>query len=147
GLFIALFFLWGGGYNTGPIFLAALLKAFHWSHTRVGSIIGGLSLAVGISAPIAGWLLDRIEARWVMGTGAAMAVLGLLGASSSRLRAAISVGNSARYRLGCLHLARRLAGNSELVSGPARNGARPGDLWNGIGRHGHDVHGRQHHRC
>src|SRR5690349_14629439 len=83
GLFIALFFLWGGGYNTGPIFLAALLKAFHWSHTRVGSIIGGLSLAVGISAPIAGWLLDRIEARWVMGTGAAMAVLGLLGASSS----------------------------------------------------------------
>ncbi|MBV8453804.1 MAG: MFS transporter, partial [Deltaproteobacteria bacterium] len=82
-LFIALFFLWGGGYNTGPIFLAALLKAFGWSHARVGSLIGGLALAVGISAPIAGWLLDRIEARWVMGTGAIMAVLGLLAASSS----------------------------------------------------------------
>ena len=82
-LFIALFFLWGGGYNTGPIFLASLLKAFNWSHARVGSIIGALSLAVGISAPIAGWLLDRIEARWVMGTGAIMAVLGLLGASES----------------------------------------------------------------
>lgn len=82
-LFIALFFLWGGGYNTGPIFLAALLKAFNWSHARVGSLIGGLALAVGISAPIAGWLLDRIEARWVMGTGAIMAVLGLLAASSS----------------------------------------------------------------
>jgi len=82
-LFVALFFLWGGGYNTGPIFLAALLKAFNWSHARVGSIIGGLSLAVGISAPIAGWLLDRIEARWVMGSGAIIAVLGLLGASSS----------------------------------------------------------------
>ena len=82
-LFIALFFLWGGGYNTGPIFLAALLKAFNWSHARVGSIIGGLALAVGISAPIAGWLLDRIEARWVMGAGAIMAVLGLLAASNS----------------------------------------------------------------
>ena len=82
-LFIALFFLWGGGYNTGPIFLAALLKAFGWSHARVGSIIGGLSLAVGISAPLAGWLLDRIEARWVMGTGAILAVVGLLGASNS----------------------------------------------------------------
>lgn len=82
-LFIALFFLWGGGYNTGPIFLAALLKAFGWSHARVGSIIGGLSLAVGISAPLAGWLLDRIEARWVMGTGAILAVAGLLGASRS----------------------------------------------------------------
>ncbi|HJU11950.1 MAG TPA: MFS transporter [Candidatus Binataceae bacterium] len=82
-LFVALFFLWGGGYNTGPIFLAALLKAFGWSHERVGSIIGALALAVGISAPIAGWLLDRIEARWVMGTGAIIAVLGLVGASSS----------------------------------------------------------------
>jgi MFS family permease len=82
-LFITLFFLWGGGYNTGPIFLAALLKAFGWSHARVGSIIGGLSLAVGISAPIAGWLLDRFEARWVMGTGAILAVAGLLGASNS----------------------------------------------------------------
>src|SRR5262249_57403094 len=75
-LFIALFFLWGGGYNTGPIFLAALLKSFKWSHARVGSIIGALSLAIGTSAPIAGWLLDRIEARWVMGTGAIMAVIG-----------------------------------------------------------------------
>jgi MFS family permease len=82
-LFVALFFLWGGGYNTGPIFLAALLKAFGWSHARVGSIIGGLSLAVGISAPIAGWLLDRVEARWVMGLGAIIAVIGLLGASNS----------------------------------------------------------------
>ena len=50
-LFIALFFLWGGAYNTGPIFLAALLRAFGWSHARVGAIIGALSLAVGISAP------------------------------------------------------------------------------------------------
>jgi Major Facilitator Superfamily len=82
-LFIALFFLWGGGYNTGPIFLAALLKAFGWSHARVGMIIGALALAVGISAPVAGWLLDRIEARWVMGTGAVVAVFGLLGASNS----------------------------------------------------------------
>ncbi len=82
-LFIALFFLWGGGYNTGPIFLAALLKAFGWSHARAGSIIAGLSLAIGVSAPITGWLLDRIEARFVMGAGALLAVLGLIGAGSS----------------------------------------------------------------
>lgn len=82
-LFIALFFLWGGAYNTGPIFLAALLKAFGWSHARVGAIIGALALAVGVSAPVAGWLLDQIEARWVMGAGALVTVLGLLGASNS----------------------------------------------------------------
>jgi MFS family permease len=79
-LFIALFFLWGGGYNTGPIFLAALLNAFGWSHARAGAIIGGLSLAIGVAAPVAGWLLDRYEARFVMGSGAVMAVLGLIGA-------------------------------------------------------------------
>ena len=90
-LFLALFFLWGGGYNTGPIFLAALLRAFNWSHARVGSIIGALALAVGISAPIAGWLLDRVEARWVMSTGALVAVIGLLGASSSHTFATLLV--------------------------------------------------------
>jgi MFS family permease len=78
-----LFFLWGGGYNTAPIFLAALLKAFGWSHGRVSWITGGLSLAIGVSAPIAGWLLDRIEARFVMGTGALIAVIGLFCASHS----------------------------------------------------------------
>src|ERR1700730_3404014 len=82
-LFVSLFFLWGRGYNTAPIFLAALLKAFGWSHGRVSWITGGLSLAIGVSAPIAGWLLDRIEARFVMGAGALIAVLGLFCASRS----------------------------------------------------------------
>jgi MFS family permease len=82
-LFISLFFLWGGGYNTAPIFLAALLKAFGWSHGRVSWITAGLSLAIGVSAPIAGWLLDRIEARFVMGVGALTAVIGLYCASRS----------------------------------------------------------------
>src|SRR6202045_2373955 len=80
-LFISLFFLWGGGYNTAPIFLAALLKAFHWSHARVAWITGGLSLAIGVTGPIAGYLLDRIEARIVMGIGAALAIAGLVAAS------------------------------------------------------------------
>jgi MFS family permease len=82
-LFISLFFLWGGGYNTAPIFLAALLKAFGWSHARVSWITAGLSLAIGVSAPIAGWLLDLIEARFVMGAGALIATLGLFCASHS----------------------------------------------------------------
>lgn len=82
-LFVSLFFLWGGGYNTAPIFLAALLKAFGWSHARAAWITAGLSLAIGITAPFAGWLLDRLEARLVMGAGAALAVAGLICASKS----------------------------------------------------------------
>jgi MFS family permease len=82
-LFVVLFVLWGGGYNTAPIFLAALLKAFGWSHARVALITGGLSLAIGVTAPIAGWLLDRIEARIVMSAGAVLAIAGLVCASRS----------------------------------------------------------------
>lgn len=82
-LFISLFFLWGGGYNTAPIFLAALLKSFGWSHERAAMITAALSLAIGVTGPIAGWVLDRIEARLVMGAGALLAVIGLVSASRS----------------------------------------------------------------
>ena len=61
-LFISLFFLWGGGYNTAPIFLAALLKAFGWSHGRVSWITGGLSLAIGGTVPNPGALLELRKA-------------------------------------------------------------------------------------
>jgi len=82
-MFIALFFVWGGGYNTAPIFLGALLRAFHWSHARVAWMVFVLSLAVGVSQPIAGWLLDRFEARYVTGAGAALAGLGFISAGRS----------------------------------------------------------------
>lgn len=82
-LFIALFFVWGGGYNTAPIFLGALLRAFHWSHARVAWMVFVLSLSVGVSQPIAGWLLDRFEARYVMSVGAALAGLGFISAGRS----------------------------------------------------------------
>jgi len=72
GLFVSLFFLWGSGYNTTPVFLGALLKAFGWSHSKVSWMPSAVILAVGITGPIAGWLLDRIDARVVMGVGAAL---------------------------------------------------------------------------
>src|ERR1700736_5170660 len=75
-LFFLLFLLWGSGYNTFPIFFSALLKYFGWSKAQMALISSGLSLSLGISAPFAGWLLDRIEARWVMGVGAALVVPG-----------------------------------------------------------------------
>src|SRR5271155_3570390 len=80
-LFITLFFLWGGCYNTSPVFVGALLSAFGWSHARVALIPGALSLAVGLSGPFAGWLLDRLNTRVVMGGGAALVAAGLLSAS------------------------------------------------------------------
>jgi MFS family permease len=81
GLFVSLFFLWGGGYNTSPVFLGALLKAFGWSHSKVSWMPAVLVLAVGIMGPIAGWLLDHFDARIVMGTGAALTGVSFIAAS------------------------------------------------------------------
>jgi MFS family permease len=81
GLFVSLFFLWGGGYNTSPVFLGALLKAFGWSHSKVSWMPAVLVLAVGITGPIAGWLLDRIDVRIVMGSGAALTGASFIAAS------------------------------------------------------------------
>jgi MFS family permease len=83
GLFVSLFFLWGGGYNTSPVFLGALLKAFGWSHSKVSWMPATLVLVVGITGPIAGWLLDRIDARIVMGAGAALTGASFIAASQA----------------------------------------------------------------
>jgi MFS family permease len=83
GLFVSLFFLWGGGYNTSPIFLNALLTAFGWSHSKVSWLPATLVLAVGVTGPIAGWLLDRIDARIMMATGAVLSAASFILASQA----------------------------------------------------------------
>jgi MFS family permease len=96
-LFVSLFFLWGGCYNTSPIFVAALLQAFGWSHARVSLIPGAMALAVGGTGIITGWLLDRLEARLVMGVGAVLVGASLIAASrattfSGLLAANVAIG-------------------------------------------------------
>jgi len=94
-LFVALFFLWGGCYSTSPVFVGALLSAFGWSHARLSLIPGAPSLAVGCSGPIAGWLLDRLQARVVMGGGAALVGAGLIAASRTNSFSGLLVANVA----------------------------------------------------
>ncbi len=68
-LFAALFFIVGSN-DTFGIFLTPLVHEFGWSRAQVSLLFTGESLALGISAPLIGWLLDRIDARWVIGGGA-----------------------------------------------------------------------------
>lgn len=82
-LFVSLFFLWGSGYDTFPVFFPSLLKYFGWSRERLAMVSAALALAIGVTGPVAGWLLDRIEARWVMAVGAALTVAGFVLASRS----------------------------------------------------------------
>ena len=69
-LFIVLVFVFGGGYNTMPVFLSGLLKAFpNWTHKEVSILPSILAASAGLSVLPVGWLLDRFGARIVMVVG------------------------------------------------------------------------------
>jgi MFS family permease len=82
-LFVTLFLVFGSGYNTGTLFFPQLVKHFGWTHARTAWLTSALAISAGCSAPIVGWLLDRIEARLVMASGAALAGCAFLLASVS----------------------------------------------------------------
>lgn len=65
-LFVTLFLIFGSGYDTFSIFLSPLLKHFKWSRAQASELQAALAISAGLSAPLIGWLLDRIEARIVM---------------------------------------------------------------------------------
>jgi MFS family permease len=85
-LFITLVLVFGGGYDTVPVFVPALLKGFpNWSRAQVSLLPSVLALSAGISVLPVGWLVDRIEARIVIIAGALLAggAFFLAGASHS----------------------------------------------------------------
>src|ERR1700757_1767701 len=80
-VFVSLFFIWGSGYETFPIFFPALLKYFGWSKAQLGLMSTAFSGGFLPSVVVAGWLLDRIEVHWVMGAGSIVVAGGFLLAS------------------------------------------------------------------
>jgi MFS family permease len=73
-VFITLVLVFGGGYDTVPVFLPALLRGFpKWSRAEVSLLPSVLALSAGISILPIGWLVDRIEARLVIVAGALLA--------------------------------------------------------------------------
>jgi len=80
-LFVTLFLVFGSGYNTAGVFLTPLLDHFGWSRARLSLLQTTVALAAGLAVPPVGWLLDRIEARLVIVTGAVLAGAGFLLAS------------------------------------------------------------------
>ncbi len=80
-LWVVLFLIFGGGYNVAGVFVTPLIKQFGWSRAQVSGLQSILAVSAGISAPLIGWLLDRIEARAVMVVGALFAGAAYFGAS------------------------------------------------------------------
>lgn len=69
-LFAGLGIIWGVGYDIIGVFVAPLSKEFGWDRTRVSLFGTALSTTYGVSLPIVGWLLDRVEAGTVISGGA-----------------------------------------------------------------------------
>lgn len=83
-LFIALFFVMGGSAFTIGLFFPPLIQSFHWSHGRLSLMYTAFALAMGLAAPVAGWLIDRTGVKLVMLVGAAMVGGGYIAASQAQ---------------------------------------------------------------
>jgi predicted MFS family arabinose efflux permease len=81
--FVALCFVLGSGFDTISIFVPALVKQFGWSRAQVALMNTGATLTVALVTPMAGWLLDKVEARLIVSISAAAATVGLLLASQA----------------------------------------------------------------
>ena len=82
-LFATLVLVAGSGYGTLGVFFVPLVKQFGWTHTRVSLLSSVLFGFMGWVGPVVGWLLDRIEAAFVMSAGIAMAATGFIIASQA----------------------------------------------------------------
>jgi MFS family permease len=63
------------------VFFTPLLRHFGWSRTQLSMLTSAISLAAAVMGPGTGWLLDRVESRWVVTIGAALCGLAFLMAS------------------------------------------------------------------
>jgi MFS family permease len=79
--FFILFLCWGMVLNTFPIFVKPMTVDMDWGRGALSLALLMGSVGSALMAPIAGVLLDRIGARPVMSTGAAVIGLGLLAGS------------------------------------------------------------------
>ncbi len=82
-LFVTLFLLWGSCYNTFGVFFTPLLNEFHGTHASISLCATAIVLFTGAGAPLAGWLVKLVDVRIVMGLGATLAGISLIGISSA----------------------------------------------------------------
>jgi len=82
-LFIVIALCYGTVLNTVGVFVTPLVKAFHWDRAKVSVLTSVVALLSGLSSLVIGWLIDRIEAKFVMAAGVAMASAGYALASEA----------------------------------------------------------------
>lgn len=73
--------VFGPSIATVGVFITPLIKEFGWTHAQVSRIATAWALTYGLSCPLVGWLLERINARWLVAAGCAAVGLSYLAAS------------------------------------------------------------------
>lgn len=76
GLLFIQVFMFGPTAGTIGVFIDPLIKTYGWSHAQVSQMATTYSFALGLGSFFAGWLLERVNARWVMVLGTFMAGAG-----------------------------------------------------------------------
>jgi MFS family permease len=88
-LSIALFLLMGTAFDLFGIFLLPLQQHFGWDRAQSSLLFTAMAPLYAANMPVAGWLLDRFDARFVMATGAESCGIGFVCASLSNSYASI----------------------------------------------------------
>jgi len=90
-MFLTLCFI-GGIINANGVFILPLIKQFGWSRAQVSLLTSAASFAAAGMVPIAGWLIDKIQARLVVTSGVFLAGCGWLVASQANSFTVILLG-------------------------------------------------------
>lgn len=90
-LFIQLF-TFGPTASTLGVFFRPLIQSFGWTRAQVSSIALGYSFALGLGAFVCGWLLQKIDAGWIMGAGALLGAAGLVVAAQGHSLSNLFIG-------------------------------------------------------
>jgi MFS transporter, OFA family, oxalate/formate antiporter len=77
-LLLCMIIVAGPTYSVYAVFFTPLLKEFHFTRAQLSSLGGALFLSLGLSAPVIGWLLDRIDAKLVAIAGTALCAAGFV---------------------------------------------------------------------
>jgi MFS family permease len=90
-LLLCMIIVAGPTYSVYAVFFTPLLKEFHFTRAQLSTLSGALFLSLGLSAPVIGWLLDRIDAKLVAIAGTALCVGGFVLASRAHSLGALLV--------------------------------------------------------
>ena len=90
-LFITLLFVFGAAFFTAGIFFTPLIRQFGWSRAELSAVTSALLVTTGLSAPVFGWILDRVDARVLMTAGVTLSGVAFVGASRIHTFAALFI--------------------------------------------------------